>query len=849
MASILEEARRLTVSGFNILPTRRGKKFPAVDWKKYQHERTDTMVESWWGAGSGFVGIFALCGAISGLVVLDCDSAEADELWHKLIGPEMDATACVKTRKGHHYWFMIEADQAFPSWAHHEGVVSFDVKCEGGGVMCPPSPHPDGGFYEWVRPPEATLSAPSWLLGGAASLPTLLSGQSPETAHEAPDPVNPATPSLLSHLLTNPPKGEGGRNDWLIKVAGHYAHIIPYADAYRVVVLEANEKLSPPLDKSEAVKTSDSAWNMEKAKGLGTIEALQERGVVAIDSNPTDGNGWLVGAGSTILCPAIIMDGDNKKTEAMLPWADFNIVVVGIVDSGEGFDYLVHLVTTHGVIECVLKGSTLGRLNELLVWLAERRATVIPPDGDQHKRAGIAARLTRYVKSQAAKSYRLTRVLGWDEESGAFITHEGTIRNDSEDVGEFEDVRPSLDLATSGWAPYRYGFAATKADAQGVLREVMTFHDEVVCSVYGAWWAASFLKPHIMKRAALFPFMALEAPSGSGKSTGFFAAMVQMSGNTEGHGQYTAPSLRDRAATHNAGLVWIDDVTDLSDVLDLIRQATSGGSRSKKSLDRHDIETIKLVSPIALSGEGIAGLAEEKALGDRAIKLSVPPPDGRMSMHDPTRSQWDDVTALQMQWRNDFTQLSGWYVAMALECVEMIEEWGNLRPKGGVARFADTMTIVRLGARVLHHMMGNKSLVTLVVDDWVEQQMVAYDPDANMLTNSILPWALRQDDHVRRGPAGSPMIYVDEGGRIYYHEQKLSDSWNKQHHISDRQRQLATLDSLREQRERLGVKGSGKQVRPAGKVGPQVRYHVLPFEISERILDAGGFDLAADGGA
>lgn len=845
---MLEEARRLSALGFNTLPTRRGKKAPAFPWKQYQKERVAHMVEEWWSPSSNFVGIFTACGSISNLLVLDCDSPEAERLWRAQIGPEMDATTCVKTSKGHHYWFALAPKQIVRSWAYHETVegvsISFDVKAEGGGVMTPPSPHPDGGYYAWIREPECLQAAPTLLLGGLGGMTTLLSGESGAAGQIGADPVEfEASPtSLLDHLLNNAP-AEGGRNEWMIRIAGHYAKMIPFADAVRTLCRQANQLLTPPLSDAEVVKTADSAWRMERSKGFDTVAALQERGIVAVDTEPHDSNGWLVGASNVILCPALIKDADDKKAETMLPWCDFNIQVVGIVDNGESTDYLVRLLTQHGEIECVLKGTVLGRTNDLIVWLAERRATVVPPDGDMHKRAGVSARLTRYVKSQPAKSYRLTNTLGWDENTGTFITHDGLIRASSVETSPFEDVRPSLDLKTTGWAPYRYGFTGTREDAQGVLREVMTFHDETVTAVYGAWWAATFLKTQMMQRAALFPFMALEAPSGSGKSTGFFAAMVQMSGNTEGHGQYTAPSLRDRAATHNAGLVWIDDVTDLSDVLDLIRQATSGGSRSKKSGNRHDIETVRLVSPIALSGEGIAGLAEEKALGDRAVRLDVPTPDQRRSLRDPDKSQWEDVTALQMQWRGDFTQLAGWYVSMALECVPLIEEWSSLRPDAAVARFADTMTIIRVGARVLAHMMGSDDNdVVARVDVWVAAQIDTYDPNANLLTNTILPWVFRDLNYPTTSNSGVA-VFVDDKGAVWYREEKVSDVWNARNHITERARQLSTLDALRAQRARLGDCGEGVAKR-IGRTndGPRARYHVLPPSASRAVIRFSGYE-------
>jgi len=845
MASILEEARRLSAMGFNVLPTRRGKKSPAVKWEQWQHQPTAGMVESWWNAHSGFVGIFTMTGEASGLLVLDCDSDEADAFWRTLIGPEMDATACVKTRKGHHYWFSIPGGAVVPGWAYHEGSLSWDVKAEGGGVMTPPSPHPEGGSYEWVRPPESTIEAPSALLNGLAGISGRLaaySGQEVDTA-----PVAESIASMLDALRASPPKGQGGRNVWLTKVCGHHAAHIKFYDAYLGYVRQDNALLSPPLDEAELLKTADSIWQAEHAKS--TLFEFQ------LDmADCVEDNGWLIGGNGLLWCPVTV-----DKVTTLASWCDFDIKVLGIIQSedAETVDYLVTLTTLHGKLECVLPSKILGRGNELMAWLMARRATIISPKGDLHAKVSFATRLGRYVKAQPAEAWRMVPHLGFDDVSGMWLCHEGVIGAESAQAEPFtgQGVRPSTSLLARNAAPYHYGFSGTRWDAQDVLCEVMTFHDETVCAVFGAWWAASFLKPQIMKRAALFPFMALEAPSGSGKTNGFFALMVQLGGNTEGHGQQTTAVFRDRASAHNAGIVWIDDVSDLDDTLDIIRQATSGGSRSKKSFDNTTNEKVKLVSPIVLSGEGITGLGGEKALSDRAIRLSVPLPNARMSLHgEEGRSQWLDITDLMDQYPgkngSDLTQLAGWFVSMALECVSDLESehWNSLRPNGALARFGDSMTILRIGARILEHLMGVKSPGPWVerVDAWVEAEIAKYNPDANVLTNTILPRALLADSGVlRRQAHGDTMVFLDEFGCLNYSESMVCAWWLKHNHITERERQLGELGSMREQRERIIGKTKSTRVRVAKAAGvAQLRYYVLPVDLSSWIVEQAGFDVS-----
>ena len=256
------------------------------------------------------------------------------------------------------------------------------------------------------------------------------------------------------------------------------------------------------------------------------------------------------------------------------------------------------------------------------------------------------------------------------------------------------------------------------------------------------------------------------------------------------------------------------------------------------------------MSPIVLSGEGITGLGGEKALSDRAVTLSVPLPNERVSLRDSGRSQWLDITDLMDKFPgkngSDLTQIAGWFVSMALECVEDLdsENWNALRPSGALARFGDSMTILRIGARVLEHLMGvENGLWVGAVDAWVEERIAEYNPDANVLTNTILPAALRQYETLRRSPSSDTMIFLDEDGRVNYSEARVGDWWNAKNHISTRERQLGELSSMREQRVRIIGGGLGQQRFVAGRGSTRVRYYALPVELSAWIVDRAGFDV------
>jgi hypothetical protein len=154
VSELLEAAKNLLENGFNVLPVLPGKKMPGLpSWKRYQTEMvTNEELATWFGPDTTYTGLWVVTGRISRLVVLDCDSAKAETFWQKLIGDQLDATTCVQTARGRHYWFRTPSGPGLiKSWSVHKDGVHFDVLAEGKGVMAPPSPHPSGESYGWTR--------------------------------------------------------------------------------------------------------------------------------------------------------------------------------------------------------------------------------------------------------------------------------------------------------------------------------------------------------------------------------------------------------------------------------------------------------------------------------------------------------------------------------------------------------------------------------------------------------------------------------------------------------------------------------------------------------------------------
>lgn len=828
-------------------------------WKQFQNQPTAALLPSWFGhAKARERNFWVLCGPASGRVVLDVDNEVTLEWFrqHETIGPTLDTTCCVKTPGGWHFHYEIEEGQVVDQ-ASHDGPTTgadpykWDFRAANkGGVLVPPSKHPGdaergiepGTPYEWVRGPEHAVPWPGWGLASATPLHQRRrkSGSSPTPdgggggAGPAPAPAEApdvyaafggmgSRRSQLAALVRKMPNmhEHDGRNNVFTAVLGHLAKHIPFKDAFEALAEALNLHFGTPLEEEEWRRCSESVWESEQQ---------------SVQAQPTADNGHLVSNEGKLWTNTKVKQGDTH-VEIPRPWCDFDLRLRGIIDVPDGgVQYVVDVLKGDRHIRAQLARKELGEWRTLQTWLAHYQATVAPPPNDAARHLPHNVRIHRYLMSQPAERYKAVAHLGWSNEAGGFLCHEGVITA----RGLQPPGRVVPDPKLAGWAPYRYGFEGTPEEALATLRDVLTYHDEMVTAVFGAWWVAGLLKPQMTKYTALFPFMALEAPSESGKTTGFFSLMLQLSGAAGGQGEYTLPVLRDRASAHQSGPVWIDDVSDPGPVLDLLRQATSGGRRGKKGADRQTEETVELVAPIVLSGEGLGSLGMEKALLDRAVKLDVPSPTNRMSYRVPDRRQWDDIVELRQRYDNDLTQIAGHIIQQVLMLAHRANSLPDLRQGGG--RKNDVFAMLLCGATILGELVDDTSLVDRV-ERWIAGQ--EGPSDENYLTRFMLPYLLRHN-----GKAGSAYndqpAFVDDQGIVWMSETRVADVW-RGIAKTPRERQLGSEDSVRSQRRAITGerRGTNKQIGKKANGSPTMRrYQPLTRAVSSAILSRIGIDLA-----
>lgn len=864
----LSIARQLDAWGFNVLPTPIKQKSPRVEWKKWITDRSTRMVPSWFTA-RGESNYWVATGGVSGLYVLDIDNAAADRWWRDVVGfgEQMDSTVRVRTSKGTHYYFHVEANDFAKGWAFHDQGLDFDVRGTGGGVVVPPSIHESGFVYEWIQAPDPNkplmgmLPAPDWIKSRESVRQWIESkgGAAPGEPGKGSPSASPVlartnTASMLSALLGRPPK-EGGRNDWLTRVAGHYAKTYRMQqDLYVLHVKQANALLPDPLDDDEVEKTLNSIWVKETTEH-------PERDIQS--------TGWLLSGGDRILTQVRVGKGEDAELR-MAEWADFDLRVQGVMakDGDEGdlvYDVTLRRKRDGSVVETILPGKILGAPPKLQAWLSGFGVSVARPENCWPANPPDATRLLRYLDSQEAPRTRMARALGWDDDSEGFLTFDGVIRPDGQHP--FMRVRPNPALRTAHAVRFNYGFEGDWAEARGVLAEVLSFHDEETAAVFGSWWAACFLKPQLAKQLSLFPIMAIEAASGAGKTNGMFGLLMQLNGSLEGPGIMTMASARDRMASHHNGITWLDDLEQLGRIEELLRVTTSGESLTKKDINNEGNVTATLTSPVVISGEYL-GLGTQKALLDRIVLLNPPKPDGRTSLKDGREGepQWDDIVQLINRYpttqdgERGLSVLAGHYVARALtfadRAVARLREIRREVKKTASGRQADKIALMLVGAWLLDRMVDD--LADDATGPW-EARVVKWAQTSealqsagewdNRLTLEIVPWALREYQWPSSGKGGPP-VFVREasdllGAEVWVNVPRLAEEWRNamRGRIVDR---TDTEKALLDQVKRCQDTPRSARIdttRPGSSRRMQLLYWALSAEVATVVIARSEGDL------
>lgn len=262
--------------GLRVIPIEPFAKKPAKPWSEYSSRPASPDELATWDASNCNVGI--ICGAASGIVVLDVDSPEAQVAVDEL---ELPATPCVKTAKGMHYYFKSPEGE-IRNRVKIAGL-QLDFRGDGGYVVGPGSIHPSGAMYKWVVSPQDVPFAELPI----AVLELLAHRQREGARYEGAtadgiENCGKFGPYLCDALATAVDAvrnaGEGARNDSLFRAGVRLANDVaaaqvewsPFADGLKRTALEKG------LTPNETEATLASCWKTGSATPTPWIETARQ---------------------------------------------------------------------------------------------------------------------------------------------------------------------------------------------------------------------------------------------------------------------------------------------------------------------------------------------------------------------------------------------------------------------------------------------------------------------------------------------------------------------------------------------------------------------------------------------
>lgn len=763
-STAVHAALQYAARGWHVLPLN-SKNAPAAGGAGVKDATTDeAQIRRWWEQyPTAGVGIAA---EPSGLVIIDLDrkgDVDGFASWDALLLPDVNTHKGprARTRNGGQHLFYDRDDVMYSSTVGKIGT-GIDVRCYGGYVAASPTPG-----YVWLSEGE-TVPPP-----GSVCQVLTIKGRPKKGTVTPLKTGDPARRGLTAHL-ESAPESDTGRNDWTTVLAG-YAAKIHYPDratfeAYVHKTVQdriAHFNTGDDFNTAAVEKICESIWTTEERKH-------EDAGYYHAD------NGWLRGSGAQLWTRVPIKE-DKEVTWVAMPWADFDMEALGVVDDEHAertYDVNLQRRTKGDVRRCDLPASALADAKRLDGWLAQHGVSILPPA----EPAGFGSRngrLLRYLEAQHPPTYRATPSLGWYH--GQFITHEGTI-DPEHGLVPYTDTKPAAILKQ--WAPFTYGFDVNEHDAVAALREVLTFHDTTITAVFGAWWAACYMKPLLPGQ---FPFMLIEALSGAGKTEGFFGLMHAMTGNTAGPLTATRAALRDYLSGHNAGPQWIDDPDDTAAIEELLRAMTAGASVAKKGEDNTQTALVSLCAPLMLSGEGFPTLHNQRAYTNRAVLLDPPEVSHRKSLHDPDVDQYRDLLLFKKRYPQPQVMAGTLARLFIKHGTEMLVDLPTANIGG---RNAAHHRILLFGAELLARVTGDKRYPRQVAE-WCAQE-ATIDRTENALTLEVIPAALvilgtdhKTAAHPLQGIFGMPDLrppVLCRGTEMLVHAETLYEWWNHHNH-------------------------------------------------------------------
>ena len=222
-------------SGWSVLPVKPEEKRPYMtNWLQYTKTRASKeSVENWFRVLSG-AGVGAVTGRISNMVVLDVENycpTPIEEILKKY-----PTQTIAKTGSGGYHLFYLYPQNVNKVSNRVKIFDGIDLRADGGFIVLPPTVHPNGNRYTWIK--KGPLGAFPLSLLDLKSQPTI---QNEGWITEALRGVS-----------------EGNRNDTCARLAGYFFKKGINRDVVESILFEWNEKNNPPLPVKEIRTTLHS---------------------------------------------------------------------------------------------------------------------------------------------------------------------------------------------------------------------------------------------------------------------------------------------------------------------------------------------------------------------------------------------------------------------------------------------------------------------------------------------------------------------------------------------------------------------------------------------------------------
>jgi putative DNA primase/helicase len=271
--------------GWPVLPLRPRSKAPLTK-HGYKDATTDERtILSWWTRWPN-ANVGVATGAPSGVAVLDVDPRSGGlESLQELMdrhGPLPQTPIAETGGGGLHYYFAVQGGVRSRRLA-----PGLELKADGGYIVTPPSLHPNGRLYRWLRghsPKDLPLAElPEWILA------PLLSADGARAAPEATEAL--ALPASGDQGAPEEVVHEGERHNFLVRLAGKLRAAGFSVEAIESALLIENAcRCRPPLPEREVQTIARSFAKYPPRPNLRADGRAPSLGIERLDEAFTDRN-------------------------------------------------------------------------------------------------------------------------------------------------------------------------------------------------------------------------------------------------------------------------------------------------------------------------------------------------------------------------------------------------------------------------------------------------------------------------------------------------------------------------------------------------------------------------------